>query len=69
VARFESSIAANDMFPKLSIILTAVIAACVAVLSASASPKLLPSLGGAADERRDPFCSAWIHAGVRVCYG
>jgi hypothetical protein len=35
VARFESSIAANDMFPKLSIILTAVIAACVAVLSAS----------------------------------
>jgi len=35
VARFESSIAANEMFPKLSIILTAVIAACVAVLSAS----------------------------------
>ena len=35
MARFESSIAANDMFPKLSIILTAVIAACVAVLSAS----------------------------------
>jgi hypothetical protein len=35
VARFESSIAANDMFPKLSIILTAVIAACVAVVSAS----------------------------------
>ncbi|MEA2996113.1 MAG: hypothetical protein QOG74_1662 [Alphaproteobacteria bacterium] len=35
MARFESSIAANDMFPKLSIILTAVIAACVAVVSAS----------------------------------
>jgi hypothetical protein len=35
VARFESSIAANGMFPKLSVILTAVIAACVAVLSAS----------------------------------
>jgi hypothetical protein len=35
VARFESSIAANNMLPKLSIILTAVIAACVAVLAAS----------------------------------
>ena len=35
MARFESSIAANEMFPKLSIILTAVIAACVAVVSAS----------------------------------
>ena len=35
MARSESSIAANNMLPKLSIILTAVIAACVAVLAAS----------------------------------
>jgi hypothetical protein len=35
VARSESSIATNNMLPKLSIILTAVIAACVAVLAAS----------------------------------